>query len=808
MIQNYFKFILRGIINQKLYSLIKIIGFALGIAACFLIALWIADELGYDKNYPDGDRIYRVIGVYSYGGDISKFTSFPAPFARVLKDEFPEVEQAGRLNRTEFFGAGSNEVRYIENRQNNHEEGFAFADQELLDILQIPMVYGDPLHALDEPGTIVISKRKAQEFFPGENPVGKTLIINDDPAKQYKIGGVMNDPPVNSHFQSDFLMSLKNGLYPGEQSNWRSSSYDIYIKVKAGTDISQLESKFSVITTKYLIPSQREDGYVDAEELSELLSYELQPVSDIHLKSAEIQDGLKYGDIRFVWLFGIIAGFILIIACINFINLSTARFAGKAKTVGFLKAFGADRSNLVCQFLTESSFFSFLSFILGMIITVEILPYFNLLSGKSLTIPWSAWWWLLPLIFLISVIIGLLTGLYPSLYISSFKPANVIKENLTLGSIKSRMRNSLVIFQFTVSIVLIACTLIIYRQFEYTIKKDVGFDKDRVLLLYGTNTLGKKIITFKNELLKLPAVKSVSMSYYLPIEGTKRDGNALWKEGMRTVEKPVYGQFWRVDHDYIRTMGMKIAEGRDFSIDMPTDSSAAIVNQALVKQLELTDPVGKKISNQWETFEIIGVVKDFNYESIRNYIGGVCLTLGKSTDMASVKIGTGDISGTVHSITEVWNNFSPNQPVRYSFLAENFKTMYSDVQKMGLVFSTFAIFAIIIACLGLFALSSYIIERRTKEIGIRKVHGAKVFEAIFLLNASFIKWVIIASVIAIPVAYYSMHRWLDNFAYKTALSWWIFGLAGVLALGIALITVSWQTWRAATRNPVEALRYE
>ena len=808
MIQNYFKFILRGIFNQKLYSSIKILGFALGIAACFLIALWIADELGYDKNYPDGERIYRVTGVYSTEGFVSKGTAFPAPFAGALKDEFPEVEEAGRLNRTEFFGAGSNEVRCIENKQNMHEEGFAFADQGLLNILQLHMIYGDPLHALDEPGTIVISKRKADELLPGENPLGKALIINDDPAKQYKISGVMNDPSANSHFQCDFLMTLKNGLYPGEQSNWRSSSYDIYIKVRPGTDISRLESKLSVITTKYLIPSQLEDGYVEAEELANHLSYKLQPVQDIHLKSADIDDGLKHGDIKFIWLFGLIAVFILLIACINFINLSTAKFAGKVKTVGFMKAFGADRSNLVWQYLTESLFFSFLSFILGIIIATELLPYFNQLSGKSLVIPWADWWWLLPVIFLASVFTGILTGLYPSLYISSFKTANVVKQNLSPGSIKSRIRSSLVIFQFTISIILIACTLIIYRQFKFTINKDVGFDKEQVLLLYGTKTLDQNINTFKNELLKLNEVRNVSMSFYLPVEGTKRDGNALWKEGMRQVEKPVYGQFWRVDHDYIKTMGMKIAEGRDFLTDMPTDSNAAIINQALVKQLGLTDPIGKKISNQWETFEIIGVVKDFNYESLRNYVGGVCLTLEKSTDMVSVRIGAGNVAGTIQSITDIWNDFSPNQPVRYSFLADNFKMMYSDVQKMGEVFSTFSIFAIIIACLGLFALSSYLIELRTKEIGIRKVFGARIFETIFLLNINFIRWVVIASVIAIPLAYYGMHKWLDNFAYKTTMNLWIFILAGVLALGIALITVSWQTWRAATRNPVEAIRYE
>lgn len=810
MIQKYFKIILRNMRHQKAYSLIKIGGFALGISICLLIALFINDELSYDKHYVDGDRIYRVLLVYSENGSVlGKGVAFHAPFAKALKDEFSEVEKVGRLNRTEYFGAGGNEVRCIDEIRNNHEEGFAFADQDFLDILDIPMVYGDPEHALDEPGTLVISKRKADKLFQDENPVGKTLIINDDPSKQYVIKAVMNDPPVNSHFQSDFLMTLSNGLYPGEQSNWISQSYDTYVKLLPGTDVEQLASKFSLITTKYIIPAQERDGYIDAKQLSEIISYELQPVNDIHLKSAGVQDGLKHGDIRFIYLFGIIAGFILIIACINFINLSTARSAHKAREIGFLKTIGAMRGNLIRQFLTESFLFSLLSFILGVILVIILLPDFNYLSGKSLTIPWSDWWWILPSIIFASGIIGILAGLYPSFYLTSFKPADVIKGTLRPGGKNAGMRNALVIFQFTVSIVLIISTLVIYRQFGYIMDKKIGFAKEQVLLLHGTRTMGNKINTFKNELLRLADVKSVTISDYLPIEGTKRDGNALWKEGKSKVEGAVYGQFWRVDHDYIKTMGMNILEGRDFSPDMPTDSKAAIINQTLARELGLTDPVlGKKIQNTWNIYEVIGIVEDFNYESLRNNIGGVCLTLGDSPEIVSVKLNTSDMAGTIKAITGIWDKFSVNQSIRYSFLDEEFAMMYADVQKMGKIFGTFTILAIIIACLGLFALSSYMIEKRAKEIGIRKVNGARILEVISLLNADFIKWVMIAYIIATPVAWLGMHRWMENFAYNTGLSWWIFLLSGALALGIALITVSWQSWRAATRNPVEALRYE
>jgi len=809
MVVNYLKIIWRGIVHQKMHSLIKVGGFALGIAVCLLIALYISEELSYDRHYPDSGRLYRVILAYHVEGQVFKGTDFPAPFARALKEDFPEVELSGRLNGTVFWGAGSNEIKPAGQVQNTHDNGFAFADQELLDIFRFPMVYGDAAHALDEPNTIVISKRKAEKFFPGENPVGKTFIINNNELKPYRVTGVMENPLKNSHFQNDFLLSLEGGFYSGEQANWTSSSYYTYVLLQPGTDVTELEVKFSEITKKYLIPNQKQNGNADAEKLADIVRYELQPVKDIHLKSDGIEDDLSHGDIRFVWLFGIIAMFILVIACINFINLSTAKSANKGREAGLRKTIGALKSNLVGQFLSESLFFSFISFILGTILAALLLPYFNVLSAKTLHIPWEGWWWILPALILSAAFIGVLAGIYPSFYLSSFKPVAVLKGSLSRGSKGSKMRSGLVIFQFTVSIILITGTLIIYRQMDYILNKKVGFNKDQVVLLHGTNTIGSQAKPFKNELLKLAEVENITVSSFLPIDGTRRDGNALWKEGRTKIDAPVYGQFWKVDHDYIQTLGMNIVEGRDFSVDMASDSSAAVINRVLARELGLAEPViGKKIANMWNTYEVIGIVEDFNYESLRRDIGGVCLTLGKSPDIISVKVSTSDMPGTIRSITNVWDRFSVNQPIRYSFLDESFAMMYSDVQRMGRIFSTFALFAIIVACLGLFALSSFMIEQRTKEIGIRKVNGARSVEVTTTLNKDFLTWVALSFIIATPVSYYAMHKWLENFAYKTNLSWWIFALAGVLALGIALLTVSWQSWKAATRNPVEALRYE
>ena len=808
MFKNYFIIAWRNLAKEKIYSSIKVGGFALGIAACLLIALFIRDELSYDRYIPNGNRIYRVVRDWNENGEHFIGTSLPAPFAKALKEEFPEVEQVGRLNQFELFGAGSNELRRADKIMNTYEEGFAYADQGFLDMLQIPMVYGNRAHVLDEPGTIVISKRKADKYFPNENPIGKTFIINNNVSKPYRITGVM-DFPSHSHFQSDFLLTLEGGFYPGEQTNWMSETYYTYVMLRPGTDVAQLETKFSFITKKYMIPSRQQYGMVDAEKLAEKIRYQLQPVRDIYLKSAGIGDCLTHGDIRFIWLFGIIAGFILVIASINFINLSTAKSANRAKEVGLRKTVGSNKVNLIGQFLTESVLYSVLSFILGIMLAVMLLPYFNMLSAKSLMIPWAELWWVMPFLAISSVVIGILAGLYPSFYLSSFQPISVLKGSLSRGSKRSTMRSALVIFQFTISIILIIGTLIIYRQVGYILNKKLGFDKEQVLLLQGANTMGDQVTSFKNELLKLPEVKNVTVGDYLPISGTKRNGMPFWKEGKSKIDLPVSGQLWEVDHDYINTMGMNIVKGRNFSVDVPTDySKAIIINQKLAKELGLADPIGKRIQHPWHAFEVIGIVEDFNYESMKQEIGGLCLVMGNSPNIVSVKVNTSDMSRTLHSITGVWDGFSPNQPIRYAFLDESFARMYADVQRMGRIFSTFALLAIIVACLGLFALSSFMTVQRTKEIGIRKVLGASISNVTFILSKNFLALVAISNIIAWPVAYYFMNKWLQDFAYRIDMGWWMFILSGGVALMIALFTVSFQAIKAAVANPVESLRYE
>lgn len=807
MFENYFKIGWRNLSKQKMYSSIKIGGFALGIAACLLIALFIKDELSYDKHIPDADRIYRVVDVYSDNGETERGVWFQAPFAKVLKEDFPEIEKAGRINSSELFGAGSNEFRRADQVENFYEEGFVYADQEFLELLGIPFVYGNPAHALSEPNSIVITKSKADKYFPGEDPVGKLVILKNNEAVTYKIGGVIQDFPKTSHLQFDFFVTLAGlEFWPGEQSFWGATNYPTYIKLRPGASAAELEKKLSSVVDKYLLPHWIASGRSNVKELQEEVRFELQPVQDIHLRSQNIEDSLTHGDIRFVWLFGAVAIFILVLASINFINLSTARSANRAKEVGLRKVVGSMRANIVNQFLTESLLFSFFSFVFGIVIASVFLPYFNTLAAKQLTFPWLEWWFV-PLMFTAAVVVGVVAGLYPSFYLSAFRPIQVLKGNISRGSKSSVMRSSLVVFQFTISIILIIGTFVIYKQVNFMLNAKLGYDKEQVLLIQGTSAVGDKIKTFKNEILKIPQVASASISDYLPVRGTKRNGNAFWNEGRNKIDKSVGTQVWVVDADYIKTLGIKLLEGRNFSADMVSDSSSIIINESFARELGLRDPVGKRIMN-WRVYNVIGVVEDFHTESLTGDVGPLGMVVGISPSIVSVKVQSKEMSDVIASVTEVWKKFAPHQSIRYSFLDERYAAMYADVQRLGGIFSTFAILAIVVACLGLFALSSFMVEQRGKEISIRLVLGASLKSIFNLLTLNFVKLVFIAFVAATPVSWYMMQTWLEDFNYKTDIGPEVFVIPGLVAVLIALMTISYQSIRAALINPVNSLKTE
>lgn len=556
------------------------------------------------------------------------------------------------------------------------------------------------------------------------------------------------------------------------------------------------------------MPAATREG-ANAEEMDWLKSFrfKLQPVEAIYLNELKIQDGLQHGDSRYIWLFGAIALFILLIASINFINLSTAKSANRAKEVGLRKVIGSLRSSLMGQFLAESLLFSSFSFGLGVLLANLFLPYFNGLVAKSLVFPWQAWW-LFPALATGILLTGLLAGLYPAFYLSAFQPMQVLKGTVSRGSgAHASTRSLLVVFQFTVSIVLIVGTLTISRQMHYILNKNLGYDKEQVLLIQGTHTLGNKLAPFKNELLRLPDVKHASVSSFLPVEGTKRNNGGMWTRGMPDHQK-VSTQHWNVDDAYVKTLGLKLLTGRNFSAQMPTDSQAVIVNESLAKALQLRKPIGQRLVNWRGEWRVIGVIADFHFNSLKEKIQPMGLYLGRSPNTVLVKVATQDIAATLQAVTKVWKTFSPNQPIRYSFLDEQYASMYDDVQRTGRIFSSFAGLAILVACLGLFALSAFMAEQRRKEISIRKVLGASLESIVGLLTVHFIKLVLISFSIAVPIGWYLMSNWLADFVYRIPLSWELFLLAGLSTVLIALLTIGYQSVKAALMNPARNLQTE
>ncbi len=795
----------RNLIRQKMYSFIKLGGFAVGIAACLLITFYIAQELNYDR-YRDGDRIFRVLRIAKFRGEYGTGVHFPLPFAAAIRDAFPEFEKVGAYSMTDFFGAGENEVRPIDQAESVHEGGFVFMDQGLVDILEIRFLQGNPRLALTDPYTMVITESKAKEFFPGESPLGKVFILNNDEHRQYKVTGVVADAPVSSHIPYDFILTLAGAeFYEGERSNWENSNYPTYVKLKEGVDPRVVEQKLHSIVTTYMLPAAMKDpSNTDAIEWTKSMSFSLQPVSEIYLNQAHIEEGLPHGDVRYILLFGAISFFILAIACVNFINLSTARSANRAREVGLRKVVGSQRRTLIAQFLTESILYSILSFVIGSGLAWLLLPSFSTLVAKPVVVPLNLPW-LVPGVCGAALLTGVVAGIYPALYLSGFRPAQVLKGHLTQGAKNARLRSTLVVFQFTVSIVLVAATLIIHKQMNYILARNVGYDKDHLLILQGTHTLGNKANELKTQLTRLPKVASVTVSGYLPVTGAKRNGNAFYKDGRKGIDPPVGGQRWDVDFDYIQTIGLHLIDGRVFDPAVHSDSDAAVISLTMAKALQLETPIGTTITNGWGKWTIIGVIDDFQFESAREFIGPLMLNIRPSNQAIVIRSATNDWPELINSVTNVWKDFSPHQAIRYSFADENYALAYSDVRRTGRIFITFASLAIVIACLGLFALASFMAEQRAKEISIRIVLGASAGNILQLLSLNFVGLVVLSWVLATPLTIYLMREWLSEFAYRTELNWTVFVAAGLLSIAIAVMTIGKQTLDAARKNPARAL---
>jgi putative ABC transport system permease protein len=665
------------------------------------------------------------------------------------------------------------------------------------------MIYGDRSRALSEPASVVLCKSMADKYFPGRNPVGQTMTFNDH--IPVRVGGVMQDFPSNSHLQYRGFISLSGLSFgDGEQENWNQSNYVIYLQLKPNVDVEAFNKKItSDVIEKYMIPAAA--GKKNMEDIWKSAHLYLQPLTDIHLHSYGLEDtSIKYGDIRFVYLFAAIAVFILVLACINFLNLSTARSANRAREVGLRKVIGSGRGSLISQFLAESLLYSIFSFFIAIIIAAVVLPLFNKAANTQLTMPWNVGWFI-PLLFSASCVAGLLAGLYPAFYLSRFKPINTLKGNLSLGSRNAGLRSALVVFQFAISLVLIIGTIVIYRQMNYIMYSDTGFNKDRVVMIKGADALGKQTASFKNELLKFPAVKNVTVSDYLPVTG-KRNGNSFWEEGKD--ENRIQGQRWVIDENYIPALDIRMIEGRNFSATMGTDSSGAIINKAFADRIGGGDMIGKKITNGYEHLTVIGVVSNFYFESMKQKVDPLCMVLGNSNSIVSVKVNAANMKDVLASIEKIWKAFVPYQTMRFDFMDQGYAAMYADVQRMQYIFSGFSVLAIIVACLGLFALAAFMAEQRSKEISIRKVLGASGAGLFGLLTGNFLRLIFIALCIAMPVSWLLMNKWLQDYVYRIKITWDVFVIAGITVLCIALLTIGWQAVKAAVVNPVKALRAE
>ena len=807
MFKNYLKIAFRNLWKNKGFSAINIFGLASGLAICLLILFYVNNELGYDRYNTKADRIYRIDGDLQFGGNHFVLAQVPDPMGAALKQDFPQVEQYVR-----FRGHGSIMVK--KGNQNIAEDKVIYTDSTLFSVFTLPMIQGDPATALTQPNSVVITESTAQKYFNSTDVVGKTLTIGD--TGNYKITGVIKDVPKQSHFHYDFFISMYGQLSPYEINQWTSNNFNTYIVLKKGADPQSLSSQLNGFVMKYVAPALQSMN-LSPEQFAKngnYLHYTLTPLEKIHLYSNKSGELEANGNIQYVYIFSLIAFFILLIACVNFMNLSTARSANRAKEVGVRKVLGSMRKNLVTQFLSESILISFISLILALVIAALLLPYFNQLSGKDMTLNLFLKPWLLPAAVLLMIVVGLIAGSYPAFYLSSFKPVEVLKGKLAKGFKSSWLRSGLVVFQFCISIILVIGTLVIYQQLNYIRNKDIGFDRSHVLIIKNTDVLGKQAKVFEDEVKKLNGVENATVTGYLPTAGWRSD-SPLFPDANADIKSAVSTQIWKVDENYIPTLGMKMAKGRNFSADFPTDSSAIIINEAAAKLFGFTDPLNRPLyymndfpKKDLTKFHIIGVVKNFNFNTLREEVTPLCFLYQPQNGSVAFRIHSANIPNLVSMIGDKFKSLAPEQPFSYSFMDDDFNKIYSNEQRMGGISITFSVLAILIACLGLLGLITFAAEQRAKEIGVRKVLGANAGDIVSMLSKDFLKLVLVASLIAIPIAWLAMNKWLQGFAYRINISWWILVIAALLAVFIALATIFYQAIKAAVANPVDSLRSE
>ncbi len=817
MFKNYIKIAWRNLRKHKLYSIINIVGLSVGVACSLMIALYVMHELSYDQFHEKADNIYRLNRDIKVGENFYHFAFTPAPVASFMKEQIPEVKKAVRLRNV-----GSFLVKRPEMSQSFKETRLICADSGFFDLFSFQLVEGNPSQQLKAPNSIVLSQKMAGKYFKNESPLNKSLILDGE--ETYKVTGVFENMPENSHIQFDFLISMSTIQDQASNNSWTSNNFYTYYELRDDANVQNVLGKINQKSDAELaiVLNTMMNGKTLEEFKAEggTMDFFMQPLNDVYLQSDFNVDIGRMGNQNYVILFGLIAVFIIILASINFMNLSTARSANRGKEVGVRKVLGSYRSNLVGQFLTESILLSVFSFLVGLFLVMLLLPYFNELTDKQLVLPLASPAFI-GLMLVSSIAVGVLAGLYPSFYLSAFNPVETLKGKLSTGSGNSTVRSGLVVFQFFISILLIIGTVAIHKQLQFIQNRNIGFEKDQVILLNDPYMLGDKTKAFKEEIKMLPNVVSASYSGFIPVSGYNRSDNTYWPVGQDASDNNLVGiQMWRVDPDYVTTMGMKVIDGRDFNEEIASDSSGVILNERAFEmfgfkkgednaiQTNAFDESNNLIEGGFEQHKVLGVVEDFNFESMKENIGPVALFIGRSTSSLVIKLQSDEIASSLDNIEAKWNEFDSSLPFSYTFLDEEFANMYKAELKLAQVFSIFAGLAIFIGCLGLFALASFMAEQRAKEIGIRKVLGASVNGIVLLLSKQFSRLVVFAFLLAVPLAWWGISTWLEGYNYRINISWELFAIAGISAFAIAWLTVAYHSIRAAISNPVNSLKNE
>lgn len=795
MIKSYFQKIFRNLSKNKAISLINLSGLVIGISSFILILLYVHQELTFDRFNEKFSRIFKV----TIAGNFNTI----APLAVIVKDKVPEIEKVVRVD--DFMGGGKSPVLKVLNNNESKKiqvNDIIYADSGFFDLFSYEVIQGSEKESLSKPNSIVLTRSTAIKLFGKDNPLGKDLEFigtGETPKLVYTVTAIIKDIPDNSSLKFNGIVSFNTlkSIQPGgidvdeDFGNWTYVTYALMRKSCSVNDLTEKANNtwFSSISKKFGVDIK------SADVKENVLSFI--PLKDVNF--------YKNNKLSFIYLILFVGIIIIVIAIINFVNISIAKASLRTKEIGIRKISGSGRFALIRQFIGETIVLTLVATILALTIVYFLLPVFNYITGKAITFNFLLYPKVIMFFISGSILIGIIAGLYPALYLSSFRPIAIIKNEKTPGHKNSLLTQSLIVFQFVISIALVISTIIISRQVKHMRTGDLGFDDRNIITCTLTKSVKNKYDVFKQALLQNPNIVNVAASSGA---GLSEQFHMSFSEEINGNKKTYYGMI--VDPDFIKTIGFNIVEGRDFSWDLESDKNKAVIlNETAVRNFGLKDPIGFEIKVLNYKARVIGVIRDFHNESFRSgisplvmwYVPGYIYNL-------SIRMNGHNMPGTIKYIKEQWEKFAPDIPFEYQFLDKKYDALYKDEDKLSLVIGYFSIVAILIACLGLFGLVSFITQNRTKEIGIRKVNGAKITEILTMLNIDFVKWVLLAFAFASPIAWYAMRKWLEGFAYKTELSWWIFALSGLLTLSVALLTVSWQSWRAATRNPVEALRYE